>query len=131
MKVKKKLCAGCGDITYIWKNIDGEKYCKYCCNQEKPPKPKKKYTIKQKSTKRVAKDVVYSELRRVYLLANPFCMIHGKKCQGNATDVHHTYNGADREKYYLDVKTWMATCRTCHNNIHANPKESKKLGYLK
>ena len=72
-----------------------------------------------------------SKLRKVFLVKNPFCMIHGENCQGNATDIHHSYAGADRDKYYLDVSTWYATCRTCHIYLHEHIKESKSLGYLK
>ena len=133
MLQKKKLCAGCGEITYIWKNIEGERYCKWCCNQKEPPKPKKQkyYTINPKSEKRKAQDIVYNQLRKKFLTDHPYCMIHGKGCTGQATEIHHSYSGADREKYYLDTRTWFAVCRVDHDAIHANTIQSKELGYLK
>jgi hypothetical protein len=87
-------------------------------------KPKK---IKPRSEKRIEKDTVYHTLRDVFL-KDKICQIN----QDNpAIEVHHTYSGKDRDKYYLDVKTWLAVCRDCHNWIHAHPAEARELGYLK
>lgn len=48
MQAKKKICAGCGKESYIYKNIDGEKYCKPCTFKLQPPKAIPKRTEKQK-----------------------------------------------------------------------------------
>lgn len=95
------------------------------------PKPekqekKKKTRIKPRSDKRVKEDKVYSTLREVFL-KDKFCPITGEP----ATEVHHTYSGKDRAKYYLDIKTWLAVSRTGHEWIHKYPAAARKLGYLK
>ncbi len=69
---------------------------------------------------------VYKTLREVFL-KDKFCPITGKP----ATEVHHTYSGKDRAKYFLNVKTWIAVSREGHLWIHANPKEARGKGYLK
>ena len=95
------------------------------------PKPekreKKKPTrIKPVSDKRSKESKIYSTLREVFL-KDKFCPITGEI----ATEVHHTYSGKDRDKYYLDVKTWIAVSRTGHTWIHDNSKEARELGFLK
>jgi hypothetical protein len=47
------------------------------------------------------------------------------------SEIHHSYSGKDRDKYYLDTTTWYAVERCCHDWCHANPKEARELGYLK
>ncbi len=81
------------------------------------------------SAKRAKENQSYLKVRKLYLENNAFCEVYG--CKDMATEIHHTYSGKDRNAYYLDASTWMAVCRQCHNNIHANPIESRKLGYLK
>lgn len=90
--------------------------------EKKRPKP-----IKKQSKKRKADTKEYLILKEVFL--------KGRICQINqdapATEVHHTYSGKDRDRYYLDVKTWLGVCRECHNWIHANPAQAREMGYLK
>jgi hypothetical protein len=57
--------------------------------------------------------------------------VKGAGCMVNATDVHHTFSGADRSVYYLIQSTWFPVCRSCHDWIHKFPKEARILGYLK
>ena len=97
-----------------------------------PAKP----TVKQKSIspsspKRIKENAVYSLLRMSYLGSHPMCEAGLQGCQGQATDVHHTYSGKDRSKYYLKTETWLAVCRNCHNYIHMNPIFSRESGLLK
>ena len=42
-------------------------------------------------------------------------------------DIHHK---AGRGRFYLDVSTFMAVCRECHDYIHKWPKESREKGWL-
>tara|TARA_Y100000385_G_C12890194_1_gene549649 strand:- start:427 stop:861 length:435 start_codon:yes stop_codon:yes gene_type:complete len=135
MKVKLKKCSGCGEDKPIWKNYEGERYCKYCWQLHNPKntetsKPKLKNSIRQVSKKKKAKDIVYSELRRVFLNNNPGCEAKLVNCFLTATDVHHTFWGAERGVTYLEVDTWRAVCRSCHNKIHdeLSAEESKALG---
>jgi hypothetical protein len=136
MKQKLKECDGCGKETVIWKNHGGFKYCKYCWSCQNPKnkdniqKPTD-YKIPQVSSKRKKKDAEYLKLRQRYLTDFSLCQIAVKDCSINATDVHHTYAGANRDAFYLVQSTWLAVCRNCHDWVHAHPKESRALGYLK
>jgi hypothetical protein len=58
-------------------------------------------------------------------------MIKVAGCAHGATDVHHTYNGANRDAFYLVQSTWLAACRNCHDWVHMNSKDARELGYLK
>ena len=136
MKSKLKTCDGCQKETVIWKNHEGFKYCKYCwscqkaINSDSSQKPTD-YKIPQVSSKRKKKDAEYSKLRQRYLTENPLCMIKVKGCTHFATDVHHTFNGANRDAFYLVQSTFLSVCRSCHNWIHNNPEQARILGYLK
>ncbi len=134
--MKLKICDGCQKETVIWKNHEGFKYCKYCwscqkaINSDSSQKPTD-YKIPQVSSKRKKKDQEYSKLRQRYLTENPLCMIKVKGCTHFATDVHHTFNGANRDAFYLVQSTWMSLCRNCHDWVHNSPKEAREMGWLK
>ncbi len=68
----------------------------------------------------------YSKLRKDFLTDNPMCHARIHKCSLQATDVHHMKG---RDKYHLDVNTWLAVCRNCHMWIETNPSEAKELGF--
>lgn len=107
-------------------------YVKLTCRQFSPdPKPekvekKKPAPIKKVSAKRAIENKEYLTLRKVFLEGKK-CPITGEK----ATEVHHTYSGKDRAKYFLDIKTWLAVSRNGHLWIHTHPLEARQLGYLK
>ena len=134
MQKKLKECDGCQKMTVIWKNFEGNRYCKYCwschSNNIKSQKPSKSI-IPQVSSRKKKKDLEYSKLRKRYLEDNNICRVDVKGCTKKATDIHHTYAGSNRDTYYLIQSTWIPVCRNCHNWIHANPKEARKLNYLK
>jgi len=120
MVVKKKICNGCKEEKLIYKCIDGKKYCKYCTYILIPPKQTVTKTfINRVSDKKKQKDIEYSKLRKLYLESHPFCeaKLPGI-CTAEATDIHHLYSGKNRSKYYLQVDTYKAVCRNCHNYIH-------------
>ena len=100
-------------------------------NKNKKPdlKLKSLYKIPKVSEKRKIENLKYSVLRVEFLgkKENQICPI----TKYPATEIHHTYCGKDRAKYYLDVSTWLAVSRDGHNWIHDNPKEARELGYLK
>lgn len=134
MIAKKKICSGCETEQYIWKRHEGEPYCKHCwsCHKSKDEDGKPiKNIIPQVSSKRKKQDQEYLKLRERYLTENSFCRVKGAGCMVNATDVHHTFAGANRSVYYLIQSTWLPVCRVCHDWIHANPKEARVLNYLK
>ncbi len=134
--MKLKTCDGCQKETVIWKNHEGFKYCKYCwscqkaINSDSPQKPTD-YKIPLVSSKRKKKDAEYSKLREKYLTENPLCMVKVNGCSHGATDVHHTYAGANRDAFYLVQSTWKAVCRNCHNYIHEHPEDARTMGWLK
>ena len=135
LKSKLKVCDGCGKERPIWKSsgTGGLKLCKECWSCHKAGDTEKKPTnpISRVSAKRAKKDAEYSKLRQRYLTENPMCMIKVKDCMHEATDVHHTYNGANRDAFYLVQSTWRATCRVCHNWIHEHPEDARVMGWLK
>lgn len=134
MKVKLKECDGCHKETVIWKNHEGYRYCKLCwsCHNSKDNTQKPtKSAISQVSSKRKKKDQEYMKLRNRFLTDFSLCQVAVKGCSINATDVHYTYAGANRDAFYLVQSTWLAVCRNCHDWIHAHPKESRAFGYLK
>ena len=134
MKVKLKECDGCQKMTVIWKNHEGFRYCKYCwsCHSSKKKSQKPiKSVIPRVSSKRKKKDQEYLKLRERYLKENHLCTVNVKGCTNGATDVHHTYAGSNRETFYLVQSTWLPVCRNCHDWIHAHPKESRIMKWLK
>lgn len=123
---KLKICKATGKE---FKQYNSLQKCP-CCNHSKPlPTQKKVYVIPKISPKRKADTAKYLKLKEDFLNLeeNKVCPI-----TGNSTiEVHHTYCGKDRNKYYLDVSTWIAVSRKGHDWIHSNPIESRELGYLK
>jgi 5-methylcytosine-specific restriction endonuclease McrA len=99
------------------------------------PKPeprakKPKTKIKPVSTKQAKALTEYSKVRKAFLAEHLYCEANLTGCLIVAQDVHHKFSGSKRAAHFLEVSTWMAVCRVCHNNIHNNPKNAKELGYL-
>jgi hypothetical protein len=132
MKQRLKQCDGCGKESLIWKNHEGNKYCKYCwsCQKNTSQKPTS-VLIPRVSAKRAKKDAEYLKLRERYLTENPLCMVKVSGCMHNATDVHHTFAGSNREAFYLVQSTWLGVCRSCHDWIHNHPEEARIMNWLK
>ena len=87
-------------------------------------KPLRRTRIRRVSKKRAKDMKSYSLLREGFLMANPTCMV----CyESPATEVHHKRK---RGKHYLDVDTWLSTCRECHMHIHSDPSWAKERGFL-
>ena len=135
MKPKLKECDGCQKMTVIWKNHEGNRYCKYCwsCHKSSTNKPQKPNVsvIPRVSAKRKKKDAEYLKLRERYLTDNSLCKVKVQGCSSNATDVHHTHAGSNRDAFYLVQSTWIPVCRNCHNWIHEHPEEARIMNYLK
>ena len=72
----------------------------------------------------------YSKKRLAFLAVHMSCQAKLVSCTGVATDVHHLYSGKDRDKYYLQINTWKAVCRNCHNYIHdhLSAEDAIKMG---
>lgn len=136
IKPKLKRCQGpCDQDKVIWKNYQGKRLCQECWNKMKPTiKPTGRQShIAKVSVKKSKEDKIYTGKRLIYLTENPMCQIHipGGLCTRVATDIHHTYSGKDRSKYYLDITTWLSACRYCHDWVHDHPSTSRELGLLK
>jgi hypothetical protein len=117
----------CLEPSYIWSHG----MCKACAFKSD------KYSgkivpIKKLSDKRKSHTSEYLKLRLEYLNNHQHCEVNIEgMCKGYSTEIHHTYSGKDRNKYFLDTSTWKAVDRSCHQWIHLHPKESRDLGFLK
>jgi len=134
MKPKMKVCDGCGNEKLIWKNSEGNRYCKYCWSSRnthsKPIANKKLKPIAPRSRKKQIQDKEYSKLRKDFLYYHPICQAQLQNiCTTQATDVHHKAGRIGSN--YLDTTTWLSVCRMCHTWIEEHPKESRELGYSK
>ena len=95
MQVKLKQCAGCNLDKVIWKNYEGNKYCKDCWYTSQVTKtPSNKRPIKPKSDKKDILDVLYSKMRKEFLNEpeNATCRAKLPKCMGQFKEnltVHH------------------------------------------
>lgn len=130
MQVKLKKCSGCNLDKVIWKNFEGNKYCKDCWYSNGMLKtPSNKRPIKQKSDKQDVLDVLYSKLRKEFLEKpeNATCKAKLPGCLGvfkqNLT-VHHTKG---RGRYFLDQSTWIPLCLSCHQWVETHPKEAREM----
>ena len=142
LKAKLKQCDGeCGNPqSYIWKQDSGKRYCKNCWYKIKPAVPlkqsivvKTQKPIAKQSDKRKKENALYLIANKQFLKDHPTCMMNIPGVCSNqvSCEVHHTFSGKDREKYFLDQTTWLATERNCHDWVHSNPIEARELGYLK
>jgi hypothetical protein len=109
-----------------------QKHCsKECYSKNKPIKSSfgKQKSIPLMSKKRKIENAQYIVLRAEFLSKkeNQICPITKQP----AVEIHHSYSGKDRAKYFLDTSTWIAVSRDGHNWIHDNPKEARELGFLK
>jgi hypothetical protein len=132
MKVKKKICNKCLVERVIWKNHEGNRYCKFCWSShfvtEKYKPTNKQKPIAHRSVKRAKQEREYLKLRKTYLLSSPTCKAHLPNiCTGTVTDIHHMKGRIG--SLLTDTKFFLAVCRPCHDWIELNPKEAKELGY--
>lgn len=127
----KHQCKFTGCLKTFFKLSSLDKYCpqhRYAIRKSNKISKKSCLKIKQVSDKRAVQLKEYSKLRKEFLKEHPMCEIYPDK---KAVEVHHTYPGANRIKYFLEEDSWMAVSREGHNWIHENVKQSKVLGYLK
>lgn len=138
MKVKLKLCDGCGEHKRIFKNVteDGvrKRLCAWCsksydASQKKEYKPTKFKPIAPRSPKRQKQERLYSKKRKVFLEENPLCQIPVPGiCTHKATDVHHVDGRVEDD--LTDEEGFRSGCRACHKWTHDHPEEARILGYL-
>lgn len=134
MKAKKKLCDGCGDLKYIWKNSGGKRLCKQCSNTgvaklSIKPTAKKK-PISPRSPKRSREERLYSAKRSIFLAENPMCKMHIPGiCTHQATTVQHLKGRIG--ELLLDETEWMPACWPCHSYADTHPEEALANGWAK
>ena len=134
---KENICKLSGTV---WKQYNSLQKCQCneCKKKQKPPNlklkslyvmPKQKKPINKVSKKKAILDAKYLVLRKEFLgkKENQICPITKQQ----TTEIHHTYSGKDRSKYYLEIDTWLAVSRQGHIWIHEFSKEARGLGYLK
>lgn len=80
--------------------------------------------INFKSDKRKQQEKVYLELRKRFLTLNKQRAVYPHLA---ATDVHHRLG---RNKFYLDVSTWLAVSREGHEFIHNNVAMAREKEWL-
>ena len=133
MKAKLKLCDECSEMRMIWKNHEGNRYCKVCWLRMsavtgKQNKPTNRKPIARRSPKRAKQERDYMKERKTFLLSSPSCQAHLINiCTKHSTDVHHKKGRIGQ--LLTDTKFFLAVCRPCHDWIELNPKEAKELGY--
>jgi hypothetical protein len=131
MEKKKKLCAGCGEMTYIWANREGRKLCKQCSYtgvaKLSISKPTTKKPIPPRSQKRSKEEKLYSAKRVLYLQDHPMCEAHLPGiCTDYATDIHHMSGKIG--DLLTDEKYFKALCRSCHQYVETHPEIAKEKG---
>lgn len=118
---KEKQCAAkdCSNTFIQYNSL--QKYCSPHCLAEQGKVPK----IKKVSEKRKAQQIVYNELRRLFLNRpeNQICPITKQP----TTDVHHRKGRVG--SLYLDTRYWLAVSREGHQKIEANPEWAYEMGY--
>jgi ribosomal protein S27AE len=131
MVKKKKLCAGCGEMTYIWANREGRKLCKQCSYtgvaKLSISKPTTKKPIPPRSQKRSKEEKLYSAKRVLYLQDHPMCEAHiSGICTEYATDIHHMSGKIG--DLLTDERYFKALCRSCHQYVETHPEIAKEKG---
>jgi hypothetical protein len=85
----------------------------------------KRTPLRRVSEKRRTQLREYSQVRKGYLQDHPTCQV----CESRgATDIHHR-NGRHNARL-TDTTYFLATCRVCHERIHAHPQWARDGGWL-
>lgn len=131
MEKKKKLCAGCGEMTYIWANREGRKLCKQCSYtgvaKLSISKPTTKKPIPPRSQKRSREEKLYAGKRIIYLQDHPMCEAHLPGiCTDYSTDIHHMSGKIG--DLLTDERYFKALCRSCHQYVETHPEIAKEKG---
>jgi len=128
---KLKQCAGCGELKVIWKNFEGNKFCKECWSRKAPVKaPTPTKSLSPVSEKRKVLDQLYSKMRKDFLDQPENSTCRAKLAgvclhvMGQDLTIHHTKG---RGHYYLDKSTWIPLCLACHQWVETHPKESREM----
>jgi hypothetical protein len=126
---KKKLCSGCGEMTFIWKNVSGNKLCKQCATTGVAIKPTiKAKPIPPRSQKRSKEERLYVAKRVIFIQEHPMCEAHiSGICTEYATEVHHKKGRIGED--LLDETHWLALCHMCHDYIENHREFAMEKGF--
>lgn len=130
LQQKLKTCSSCGEDKVIWKNHEGEKFCKDCWNRKSPVNyPKKTGILKLTSDKRKPLDLLYSKMRKDFLskAENATCFAKLPGCLNSLPENLTIHHKKGRGRYYLDSTTWIPLCMTCHQWVEEHPAQAKEL----
>ena len=148
---RKKICAGCEQETYIYKNIDGKKYCKSCTFKIQPVKVIKKVSNKQVFKLTLKKELLqvdrefylslwYKTFGRVKNTADesgldnvevcPKCECCGTRLwfEPNLMYFHHILEKRNYPEYRHKEWNIAILCSDCHSRYESNPDN---VPYLK
>lgn len=142
MKAKKKICAGFDGNeheAYIYKNINGAKYCKSCALKLLPPKELRKVSKKQVFKIKIKKELL-EEDKKFYLKVwedrtwkdDPPGMLGDeyprceccRKSLGSEPNMMYFHHILEKRNYpELRHVDWniMILCPECHNAYETNP----------
>lgn len=132
MKSPKHTCDGCKRPQHIWKNVveNGQRlrYCRRCWScQRQEHKPTRVSKPRPRSLKKIKLDKQYSMLRVNFLTLHQHCQAALPGCSRVASEVHHKKGKVG--ELYLDVRYWLAVCRSCHQWIETHPADAQEKGF--
>lgn len=160
MILKKKICTGFDNIEhedYIYKNINGKKYCKSCTYKLQPPKPLKKMSEKgkfklvlkqdeQQKDHKFYLDVWHSKFftselsdGNYYLQRTPFCQNCNRRLmtKGEQEDFpltiwfHHLLPKAKFPKFRHKEWNIAVLCAHCHSQCETDIDKVPKIKQLR
>lgn len=139
MERKKKVCAGFDGVPhedYIYKNINGKKYCKSCTYRLQPPKSIPKVTEKQKFKITLKKDL-HEQDRLFYLEVwekrfrkiKPYCEVCEVQLpsEPNLMNFHHICEKRNYPSLRHFEPNIAILCPDCHNRYETYPDNVPSL----
>lgn len=136
---KKKICAGCNEEKFIYKNIDGKKYCMSCAYKLQPPKSINKRSEKQLFKMTLKKQLI-EEDKLFYLqvwkertweddapgwLPPVYPKCENCKCslgsEPNMMFFHHILEKRNFPELRHISENIAILCPECHNKYETNP----------
>lgn len=139
---KKKECAGFDGIPhleYIYKNIDGKKYCKSCTLKLQKPKSINKVSDKQVFRMKLKRELVQEDIKfykRIWekrfppymqtfdtATYSPKCDVCNKRLstEPNLMYFHHILEKRNFPEYRHREENIAIVCPDCHNKYETNP----------
>lgn len=139
MKQKLKICAGFNGIPhtdYIYKNIDGKKYCKSCAFKLNPPKKIKKFSEKGKM-KIILKKKLTEEDHKFYTEVWNYRSVNGTCNCYNCNKIigpeyttcnfHHILEKRNYPELRHTPLNIMILCAECHNKYETFPDSTPSI----